>query len=147
MAVLTFAQLRQRIAAVVETISGMTESPYLDDQLATQSARSASDGRFTVSVRASAVTYQQRQRRNEGVEVASDISVEFLTNFRDDAAVADYDNALDRTATVLAAVMGDTSLASLHLDFVSMEEAAIVIDSPVTRTALNFRAKHTIALQ
>jgi hypothetical protein len=146
-AVLSFSAVRQRIAAVVEALAGMAQSPYLDDQLTSQSARSASDGRFTVTVRASSVQFQQRQKRPEGVEVYSDISVEFLTNFRDDAAVADYDAALDRASTVLAAIMSDTSLVNLHLDFVSMEEAAIVIDSPVTRTTLNFRAKHRIALQ
>jgi len=115
--------------------------------LASGSPRSASDGRFSVTVGSSTLSSKQRQRRNEGVELYTGIRVEFLSNFRVDNATADADAACDRGEAVIAAVMGGTSLIDLHLDFVSASEPELVPGNPVTISTLTFQAIHRIALQ
>lgn len=148
MAVLSRSAVRHRIATVVDGITGLTQGPNLSSILDTMTARNIVDGRFSVTVSGSqGQAYQQRQRRSEGVETYTTVRIEFLTNLRADNMTADIDAALDRGDLVLKTVMGDTSLANLHLDYVSFDEEEVVMDQPVTRSTLTLTAKHRLALQ
>lgn len=147
MAALARSAIRQRVAAAVEAITGMTESPFIDDALTSGTARNNADGKFSVTVQSSTLSSQQRQRRTEGVELYTDIRIDYLSNMRADNAVADLDAATDRGDAIIAAVSGTVSLVNLHLDLIDLTEPQQIVDQPVTQATITYRATHRLGLQ
>ena len=147
MAALARSAIRQRLATAIEAITGMTESPFIDDALMSGTARSNSDGKFSVTVQSSTLSSQQRQKRAEGVELYTDIRIDYLSNMRADNAVADIDSATDRGEAIIAAVSGTVALTNLHLDLLDLTEPQQIVDQPVTQATITYRATHRIGLQ
>jgi len=139
--------VRQRVAAAVDAVAGMRESPFLLDQLTTQTPKTALDGSFSVTLTDSPIgPGQQRQRKAEGVTVTTGVDITFMSNLRGDANVTDYDAALDRAEQVIIAAKG-IAQTDLHIDFLG-KTAPIQLDGmKATECTVSFRATHRLALQ
>lgn len=137
--------VRQRVAALIEALDGYTESRQAPDRhgLDPQSILHKS---FSVAIASSSALPEQRQRPAEGVMVVSEVVVRVAYRLRGDAAVSDYDEALQGEDTVrIALAVPDRTGGLCRLTYQGAARQLTAAGDYLI-TTLRYQALHLVAL-
>ncbi len=145
---LSYTELRQRLADAVAALEGWRQSPYAFDDFA-RVPDSLADQVFAVGLPTSEDSGDSRQnprKLEEGSLVATDVRVRFVRRLRTTGsdAVTDTDTALDAEDVLRQTIMG-VDRAGLHLRYHSTPSR--VSAGGWHRCELRFTVIHRIPLE
>lgn len=95
--------IRQAVRDALATVDGLRESPWLSDA-PMRDPQSVLDGAFSVTVPRTQPVETRRFRSADDIRCRTTVMVRCVVTTRQDDPLADYDDALDREATILATV-------------------------------------------
>ena len=146
MAAVSLANVRQRVAVRVATVSGFTESRIPFDLFGLV-PESVGHRRFAVKVSASDPV-ESRQAVRDGLYLNTRILVRFAYRLRPKDLKTDVDLATDAEELIVAAILADdtTLKASMSVSYLSTLARSVVGSGEYHLTDLQFEALHRTAL-
>ena len=146
MAAVSLANVRQRVAVRVATVSGFTES-RIPFELCGLGPESVGHRRFAVKVSASDPV-ESRQAVRDGLYLNTRILVRFAYRLRPKDLKTDVDLATDAEELIVAAILADdtTLKASMSVSYLSTLSRSVVGSGEYHLTDLQFEALHRPAL-
>lgn len=146
MAAVSLANVRQRVAVRVATVSGFTES-RLPADLFGLVPESVGHRRYAVKVSASDPV-DTRQAVRDGLYITTRILVRFAYRLRPKDLKTDVDLATDAEELVIAAILADdaTLKASMSVQYLSTLSRTVTSSGEYHLTELQFEALHRTAL-
>ena len=146
MAAVSLANVRQRVAVRVATVSGFTESRIPFDLFGLV-PESVGHRRFAVKVSASDPV-ESRQAVRDGLYLNTRILVRFAYRLRPKDLKTDVDLATDAEELIVAAILADatTLKASMSVSYLSTLSRSLVGSGENHLTDLQFEALHRTAL-
>lgn len=145
---LALSAIRTRIATRVTAAlgaSGWRVSRYTYDQFPGDT-RLIEHLDFAVGVLRSDVEPLDRRRRSVGAQVETAVAIKYTHRIRPDAAVADYDAALDAEQALVQAILG-VSLADMTMRWTGAPSRSLVADGTLFLGEVTFVVRHGYALQ
>lgn len=146
MAAVSLANVRQRIAVRVLTVTGFTESRMPAD-LFGLIPESVGHKRFAVKVSTSAPV-PSRQAVRDGLYLTTTILVRYAYRLRPKDLKTDVDAATDTEELIIAAILADdaTLKASLSVQYLSTLARTVTSSGEYHLTELQFEALHRTSM-